>query len=95
MSFDDSKELSFKQNSRVGAISVLGKTNFMKKFKKSKFDRNLFMNSVDGIKLGKKIESEDGRFIYHISIIDYLQKYDFNKKVERFYKINVNGAKRK
>ena len=50
--------------------------------------------SVDGIKLGKQIVSEDGRFIYHISIIDYLQKYDFGKKVERFAKINFNGAKR-
>lgn len=27
--------------------------------------------------------------IYHIAIIDYLQEWNFSKRVERFYKINV------
>ena len=55
----------------------------------------LASKKVEGVKLGSSFKSQNGKYIYHISIIDYLQKYDFNKKVERFYKINVNGAKRK
>ena len=34
-----------------------------------------------------QIRSSCGRYIYHISIIDYLQKYDLNKKLERAGKI--------
>ena len=36
--------------------------------------------------------SFDGNFIYHISIIDYLQKYTFNKKCERYFKMAFSGA---
>jgi hypothetical protein len=31
-------------------------------------------------------KSACGRYIYHISIIDYLQHYDLNKQTERFAK---------
>ena len=48
---------------------------------------------VNGLKLGKSIKSKDGKFIFHVSIIDYLQKYDWLKRIERYYKINVNNAK--
>jgi hypothetical protein len=38
--------------------------------------------------------SEDGKFVYHISIIDYLQKYDISKKCERLIKRSpLFGAK--
>ena len=47
---------------------------------------------VSGLKLGTPIMSTTGKFIYHISIIDYLQKYDLQKKLERLYKVTVNGA---
>ena len=47
---------------------------------------------TEGIKLGTQIESTCGNFIYHISIIDYLQTYDLSKKVERFYKLAFKGA---
>lgn len=43
--------------------------------------------NVDGVKLGSSIKSSCGRYIYHLSIIDYLQKYDYKKKVERWQKI--------
>ena len=38
--------------------------------------------------------SHGGRYIYHISIIDYLQDYNFDKKAENFYKTikNKKGA---
>lgn len=47
---------------------------------------------VQGVKLGRSFKSKDGTKIYHLSIIDYLQKYDIFKKVERAYKICFNGA---
>ena len=47
---------------------------------------------VDGIKLGTSIKSCCGKFIYHLSIIDYLQKYDYKKKVERWHKISFKHA---
>ena len=50
-------------------------------------------STIAGIQLGTQIYSEDGNFIYHISIIDYLQKFDKFKKGERFYKVNIKGAK--
>ena len=31
--------------------------------------------------------STQGNEMYHIGLIDYLQKWDFNKKMERFVKI--------
>ena len=49
-------------------------------------------SKVDGIKLGTSIKSSCGKYIYHLSIIDYLQKYDINKKVERQFKIFWKGA---
>ena len=52
----------------------------------------LAAKSVTGLKLGTPIMSTSGKFIYHISIIDYLQKYDMMKKLERLYKITVTGA---
>ena len=33
-----------------------------------------------------KYISKNGRFIYHIAIIDYLQAYDFEKYMENFAK---------
>ena len=35
-----------------------------------------------------KYISENGRFIYHIAIIDYLQEYNLEKKAENFIKVN-------
>ena len=34
-----------------------------------------------------KFISENGRFIYHVAIIDYLQAFDLEKKAENFIKI--------
>jgi hypothetical protein len=39
------------------------------------------------LKSGYKLESACGNFIYHLGIIDYLQKYDVWKKAERVYKV--------
>jgi hypothetical protein len=47
---------------------------------------------VEGIKLGHTIPSQDGKFIYHVSIIDYLQRYNLKKKFERCLKITFYGA---
>jgi hypothetical protein len=33
-----------------------------------------------------ELESEDGESKYHIAIIDYLQEWNFDKKMERFFK---------
>ena len=33
--------------------------------------------------------------IYHIGIIDYLQEWNFNKKVEQFLKTKFKGAKKR
>ncbi len=34
-----------------------------------------------------KFISENGKYIYHVAIIDYLQAYDIEKKAENFLKI--------
>ena len=47
---------------------------------------------VEGVKLGTSFKSQNGKYIYHISIIDYLQLYDLNKKLERYYKIIAGGV---
>ena len=47
---------------------------------------------VRGLKLGTGILSNDNKYIYHISIIDYLQKYNLNKKLERLYKISSGAS---
>lgn len=36
-----------------------------------------------------KFISENGRFIYHIAIIDYLQAFDLEKKAENWIKVNI------
>lgn len=33
-----------------------------------------------------KFLSEDGKFIYHVGIIDYLQDFNIEKKLENFFK---------
>ena len=38
-----------------------------------------------------KINSQCGKYIYHICIIDYLQLYNYKKKGETFWKTHVNG----
>jgi hypothetical protein len=40
-----------------------------------------------------QILSSCGKYIYHVAIIDYLQKYDFNKVMERISKIFVLKTK--
>lgn len=40
-----------------------------------------------------KFLSSDGRYIYHIAIIDYLQYYNFDKKMENFVKTIWRGKK--
>lgn len=52
----------------------------------------LYAKNTVGLQLGTKIHSTDGRYIFHISIIDYLQKYTIFKKLERYYKISFLGA---
>ena len=54
---------------------------------------NIAAQHVDGIRLGEAIKSTCGNYIYHISIIDYLQKYDVVKKFERLHKKFIKGAK--
>ena len=34
-----------------------------------------------------KFISDNGRFIYHVAIIDYLQAFDLEKKLENFIKV--------
>lgn len=46
----------------------------------NKLSRNSFM-------------SEDGKYIYHIGIIDYLQSYNWNKKGENFLKTQISDGK--
>ena len=54
---------------------------------------NIAAQNVDGLKLGQSIKSSCGNYIYHMSIIDYLQKFDFIKWVERLHKRLIKGAK--
>ena len=49
-------------------------------------------HKTSGISLSNKIISSDGKFIYHISIIDYLQTYNFWKKGETYMKIMFKKA---
>ena len=42
--------------------------------------------------LSYKFDSKSKFQTYHISIIDYLQPYNFNKKVERWFKATFKGA---
>ena len=48
---------------------------------------------ADRFKDVRKVESACGNYIYHISIIDYLQKYDTSKKAERLSKMFLMGCK--
>lgn len=36
--------------------------------------------------------SDDGRFIYHVGIIDYLQDFNFDKTVENKYKSYISDG---
>ena len=47
---------------------------------------------VKGISQGIVIESECGKYRYHLSIIDYLQKYTLSKRLERCAKAVFRGA---
>ena len=49
--------------------------------------------NTEGVDLSTKFVSKCGRYRYHISIIDYLQKYDCSKSIERTFKIVVKRAK--
>ena len=55
-------------------------------------DKNL-NNSVDELRTRNSFISEDGRYIYHIGIIDYLQSYNMNKKGENFLKSRISDGK--
>ena len=48
----------------------------------NEFSRNVFI-------------SEDRRMIYHIGIIDYLQEWNFNKKIEHSFKTKIRRSSRK
>jgi Na+-transporting NADH:ubiquinone oxidoreductase subunit NqrF len=39
-----------------------------------------------------ELESEDGKFKYHVALIDYMQEWNLNKKLERFAKISFRNA---
>jgi hydroxymethylpyrimidine pyrophosphatase-like HAD family hydrolase len=39
-----------------------------------------------GLKTRHKYISQNGKYIYHIAIIDYLQAFDLEKKAENFIK---------
>ena len=49
----------------------------------------------DELELGTRHKycSHNGRYIYHIAIIDYLQGYDIEKKMENFYKVQMKQRK--
>jgi len=36
-----------------------------------------------------KFISQNGRYIYHVAVIDYLQGYDIEKKAENFAKVTI------
>ena len=36
-----------------------------------------------------KYYSQDGRYIYHIAIIDYLTDFNMNKVLENWFKVNI------
>ena len=36
--------------------------------------------------------SEDGKYIYHVGIIDYLQDYDSSKRIEHWYKSMIDDG---
>jgi hypothetical protein len=46
-----------------------------------------FIMSELTVNSGYKLESACGNYIYHLGIIDYLQKYDAWKKGERVFKV--------
>lgn len=50
------------------------------------------MSQTSGLSLGSKIMSIDGRYIYHISIIDYLQDYNYKKFLETYGKWAFQNA---
>ena len=41
--------------------------------------------------LRHQLESEDGEYVYHIALIDYLQEWNFDKKMELFLKRTFKG----
>lgn len=36
--------------------------------------------------------SQNGKYIYHLGIIDYLQEYNFDKKAENWFKMLINKS---
>ncbi|KAF2069078.1 hypothetical protein CYY_009606 [Polysphondylium violaceum] len=52
---------------------------------KNTLDLNQYIDRSD---FSNGIVSGDDKFIYYVGVIDILQLYDFNKKLERFLKIN-------
>ena len=60
---------------------------------------NFSLNNYDEVEeerslnsFSNSIESSCGKFRYHFSIIDYLQKYNLSKRLERRYKILTTTA---
>ena len=57
------------------------------------------MQNFDGIQEPEQQEMETsflstcGKFKYHVSVIDYLQRYNLSKKLERTYKIFTTSAR--
>jgi hypothetical protein len=47
---------------------------------------------IKGVTTGTTIKSVTGEYLYHISIIDYLQKYNISKKAEKAVKVLFKGA---
>ena len=40
----------------------------------------------DNNTLSNRFTSQCGKYIYHVSVIDYMQVYDWNKLIERYFK---------
>lgn len=60
---------------------------------KSSILRGTCLNTPAEVKKDWKIISECGGYIYHLSLIDYLQLYNTNKKLERWGKMIKYGLK--
>ncbi len=41
------------------------------------------------------VPSTEGKFFYHMSIIDYLQEYNTKKKCEHFWRVSICRANKK
>jgi hypothetical protein len=73
-------------NDTNAATNAFFNSVIAKRKKKSSFKMTNEQQSIQSEESPYKYRSSCGRFIYHLSIIDYLQDFNSDKQLENFFK---------